>query len=270
MAQSAPADQDQHKSNTTGPRTALTEPGRAARGRPPAARSRVSGETRDSVRQSARPVIKLDFGILVYPPETGGEPWRAVFTENGQRKYRQGATEVVGTGDTRPLHPHHAGHARRPAPAHRQRAADPAAGVTPCGSSPNPSLGAIRADHHPGRPPAGPARSARRRARARFPGMGSSRSRGRRSAGYGPWHLPLSWRERVAPDEFERRLSRPRLTWRTNRGAFDPRGRCRRTRWPPAHHAHGPWSPCPRPRRPIPGPPPAARAPGNLGPRTGG
>jgi hypothetical protein len=54
----------------------------------------VSGEARDSVRQSARPVIELDFGILVYPPETGGEPWRAVFTENGQRKYRQGATEA--------------------------------------------------------------------------------------------------------------------------------------------------------------------------------
>jgi len=54
----------------------------------------VSGEARDSVRQSARPVIELDFGILVYPPETGGEPWRAVFTENRQRKYRQGATEA--------------------------------------------------------------------------------------------------------------------------------------------------------------------------------
>jgi integrase len=29
----------------------------------------------------------------VYPPEADGEPWRAVFTENGQRRYRQGATE---------------------------------------------------------------------------------------------------------------------------------------------------------------------------------
>ena len=43
---------------------------------------------------SARPVIELEFGILVYPPETDGEPWRATFTENGQRKYRQGATEA--------------------------------------------------------------------------------------------------------------------------------------------------------------------------------
>jgi integrase len=41
-----------------------------------------------------RPVIELEFGILVYPPESGGEPWRAVFTENGQRRFRQGATEA--------------------------------------------------------------------------------------------------------------------------------------------------------------------------------
>jgi hypothetical protein len=39
-------------------------------------------------------VIELDFGILVYPPEASGEPWRAVFTENGQRRFRQGATEA--------------------------------------------------------------------------------------------------------------------------------------------------------------------------------
>ena len=43
---------------------------------------------------SARPVIELEFGILVYPPETDGEPWRATFTEHGQRKYRQGTTEA--------------------------------------------------------------------------------------------------------------------------------------------------------------------------------
>ena len=41
-----------------------------------------------------RPVIELDFGILVYPPETEGEPWRAVFTEHGHRRFRQGATEA--------------------------------------------------------------------------------------------------------------------------------------------------------------------------------
>jgi integrase len=40
-------------------------------------------------------VIELDLGILVYPPEAAGEPWRATFTENGQRRFRQGATETV-------------------------------------------------------------------------------------------------------------------------------------------------------------------------------
>ena len=43
---------------------------------------------------SARSVIELEFGILVYPPEADGEPWRTTFTEHGQRKYRQGATEA--------------------------------------------------------------------------------------------------------------------------------------------------------------------------------
>ena len=43
---------------------------------------------------SDRPVIELEFGILVYPPETDGEPWRATFTEHGQRKFRQGTTEA--------------------------------------------------------------------------------------------------------------------------------------------------------------------------------
>jgi hypothetical protein len=38
-------------------------------------------------------VIELECGITVYRPEADGEPWRAVFTENGQRRYRQGATE---------------------------------------------------------------------------------------------------------------------------------------------------------------------------------
>ena len=95
MAQSAPA---RTKINTkvTQPapgRSSRRPAGRPGPGRPPKG-PRVSGDARDSVRQSARPVIELDFGILVYPPETDGEPWRAVFTENGQRKYRQGATEA--------------------------------------------------------------------------------------------------------------------------------------------------------------------------------
>jgi hypothetical protein len=55
---------------------------------------RVSGDARESVRDASRPVIEPDFGILVYPPETDGERWRAVFTENGQRRFRPGATEA--------------------------------------------------------------------------------------------------------------------------------------------------------------------------------
>jgi len=43
---------------------------------------------------ASRPVIELGLGILVYPPETDREPWRATFTEHGQRKYRQGSTEA--------------------------------------------------------------------------------------------------------------------------------------------------------------------------------
>ena len=39
-------------------------------GRGPA---RVNGDARESVRSTDRPVIELDFGILVYPPETEGE-----------------------------------------------------------------------------------------------------------------------------------------------------------------------------------------------------
>ena len=62
-------------------------------GRPPGG-PRVSGEARESARHPDRPVIELECGIVVYPPEAEGEPWRAVFTENGQRRYRQGATEA--------------------------------------------------------------------------------------------------------------------------------------------------------------------------------
>ena len=91
MAQPAPA---RTKINTKVTQPAPGKPSRRPAGRPgpgrPPKSPRVSGDARDSVRQPARPVIEMDFGILVYPPEAGGEPWRAVFTENGQRKYRQG------------------------------------------------------------------------------------------------------------------------------------------------------------------------------------
>jgi hypothetical protein len=70
----------------------------AFRGRPRAGRPAqghpVSGDARPSARDASRVVVELEHGITVYPPEADGDPWRAVFTENGQRRYRQGATEA--------------------------------------------------------------------------------------------------------------------------------------------------------------------------------
>ena len=54
----------------------------------------MSGDTRESVRDSARVVVEVGCGILVYPPEGAGEPWRATFTENGRRRFRQAMTEA--------------------------------------------------------------------------------------------------------------------------------------------------------------------------------
>jgi integrase len=41
-----------------------------------------------------RQVIELEFGVLVYPPEAEGEKWRAVFCENGKRRFRESGTEA--------------------------------------------------------------------------------------------------------------------------------------------------------------------------------
>jgi integrase len=49
----------------------------------------------DSNQAFARLIIEMDHGITVYPPETDGSPWRAVFLENGVRRFRQGATEEL-------------------------------------------------------------------------------------------------------------------------------------------------------------------------------
>ena len=57
----------------------------------------MSDEAREPARHPDRPVIELECGTLVYPPEADREPWRAVFTENGQRRYRQGATNAAPT-----------------------------------------------------------------------------------------------------------------------------------------------------------------------------
>ena len=44
--------------------------------------------------QPARVVVEVECGILVYPPEEAGEPWRATFVENGRRRFRQAMTEA--------------------------------------------------------------------------------------------------------------------------------------------------------------------------------
>ena len=53
----------------------------------------MNGDTRESVRGSGRVVVEVEGGITVYPPQRDGEPWRAVFTENGRRRYREAGTE---------------------------------------------------------------------------------------------------------------------------------------------------------------------------------
>ena len=54
----------------------------------------MSGDARESLRDSARVVVEAGCGILVYPPEEAGLPWRATFTENGRRRFRQAMTEA--------------------------------------------------------------------------------------------------------------------------------------------------------------------------------
>jgi hypothetical protein len=45
------------------------------------------------VRGDDREIIALSHGITVYPPVADGQPWRAVFIEDGRRRYRQAASE---------------------------------------------------------------------------------------------------------------------------------------------------------------------------------
>lgn len=90
MAQAAAA---QIKINTKvkqlapGPGSSWRPSGPRMADRPPKG-PRVSGDARESVRDAGRPVIEMESGILVYPPEADGESWRATFTENGHRRFR--------------------------------------------------------------------------------------------------------------------------------------------------------------------------------------
>src|ERR1039457_4916226 len=96
MALPAPA-KPKINTNPTQPgrdRAARRAPGGGKTARYGRGRARVSGGTRESVRDSARVVVEADCGITVYPPEQAGEPWRATFTENGRRRFRQAMTEA--------------------------------------------------------------------------------------------------------------------------------------------------------------------------------
>jgi integrase len=52
----------------------------------------VRGEARESAR--GRPVIELDAGITIYPPQENGGRWRAVWIEGGRRRYCEAVTEA--------------------------------------------------------------------------------------------------------------------------------------------------------------------------------
>jgi integrase len=96
MALEAPA-KPKINTNPTQPgrdRASRRAPGGGKTARRGRGQARVSGDTRESVRDSARVVVEAECGITVYPPEQSGEPWRAVFTENGRRRYRQAMTEA--------------------------------------------------------------------------------------------------------------------------------------------------------------------------------
>ena len=96
MAHSAPT-KSKINTNPTQParkRAAQRAAGGGKKSRGGRGPARVTGDTRESVRDSARVVVEAECGILVYPPEEAGEPWRAVFTENGRRRFRQAMTEA--------------------------------------------------------------------------------------------------------------------------------------------------------------------------------
>jgi hypothetical protein len=96
MAQAAPS---RTKINTNPTQAASGQASRrpASQGnarRPARGQAHVAGDARRSTRDPGRAVIEVDGGITVYPPEEAGAPWRATFTENGRRRFRQGATEA--------------------------------------------------------------------------------------------------------------------------------------------------------------------------------
>jgi hypothetical protein len=96
MAPVAPA-KPKINTKTTQPardRAARGAPGRGKTRRASRGTARVSGGTRESVRGSDRVGIEVGGGITVYPPRVAGEPWRAVWVEDGRRRFREAVTEA--------------------------------------------------------------------------------------------------------------------------------------------------------------------------------
>ena len=52
----------------------------------------MTGQTMPA-QAAGRPVIDLEWGVTVYPPRRQGEPWRAVWVEDGRRRFREAVTE---------------------------------------------------------------------------------------------------------------------------------------------------------------------------------
>jgi integrase len=88
MAQPAPA---RSKINTKATQ-ARNASGPAVTRRPARGSTRVRGDARESAR--GRAVIELDAGITVYPPQKDGGRWRAVWMEDGRRRYCEAVTEA--------------------------------------------------------------------------------------------------------------------------------------------------------------------------------
>ena len=97
MAQSAPP-------RTRKP-TKNPQPARAGASRPATARARraarspvfAGGAGRPATRGDGHQVIELDYGVTVYPAREGQGRWRAVWVEDGRRRYLEAVGRVLSS-----------------------------------------------------------------------------------------------------------------------------------------------------------------------------
>ena len=93
MAPIAPPKPKINTKTTQPPRDGAARAGLRRTKRATRSPARVRGDTRESIRGSGRLVVELECGVTVYPPQRDGEPWRAVWVENGRRRFREAVTE---------------------------------------------------------------------------------------------------------------------------------------------------------------------------------